>query len=445
MKDYEVALFYFTKAIELDGDNKIFFSNRCACYLAKGVYKLALKDAMKCIEIDSDFVKGYYRASLAYYEMGLLNEASDIIKKYQYNGKEEGMDCLVRNINEKKDEYKMMKKSNIKLCNNLEFKTFDKYLQFTKWLYDGEAIFSKLDIHFYSDNHRGVLAKQNLFKDEIILTIPLDLLISLEVAKSTDLGAKIASIMYSELNSPKHCLLTSYILNEKFNNPNSKWSNYLNILPQDYSNFPVFFTDHEIKLLEGSPFKSQVEEKKKDILKDYEKICSLIPEFKMFTYKDFSEIRMAVSSRIFGVKINGKKTDVLAPFADLLNHKRPRQTHWTYDEKYAGFIIQALENIQQGEEVFDSYGKKCNSRFLLNYGFILENNDSNEFPVIISLDESHPLHQEKKEILNYETYQNRKFKLQENLVDYGVIDFFSFLRFTHFDGDINILYKVFII
>jgi histone-lysine N-methyltransferase SETD3 len=57
------------------------------------------------------------------------------------------------------------------------------------------------------------------------------------------------------------------------------------------------------------------------------KISNNIPEFSKFNYKEFCEIRMAVSSRIFGVKIDYKKTDVLAPFADLLNHKRPRTTH----------------------------------------------------------------------------------------------------------------------
>ncbi len=60
---------------------------------------------------------------------------------------------------------------------------------------------------------------------------------------------------------------------------------------------------------------------------------------------------MAISSRIFGVKIDYKKTDVLVPYADLLNHKRPRTTHWFYDEKYKSFIIQALEFIPQGSEV----------------------------------------------------------------------------------------------
>jgi hypothetical protein len=34
----------------------------------------------------------------------------------------------------------------------------------------------------------------------------------------------------------------------------------------------------------------------------------------------------------------------------------------------------ALQPLVAGQQVFDSYGKKCNSRFLLNYGFTVEHN-----------------------------------------------------------------------
>jgi len=63
------------------------------------------------------------------------------------------------------------------------------------------------------------------------------------------------------------------------------------------------------------------------------------------------ELRMAVSSRIFGIKVNGKKTDCLAPLADMLNHKRPRHTMWFYSDKHKAFIIQALEDIETEAQV----------------------------------------------------------------------------------------------
>lgn len=78
------------------------------------------------------------------------------------------------------------------------------------------------------------------------------------------------------------------------------------------------------------------------------------------------------------------KTDGFVAYADMLNHRRPRQTTWTYTDEKQGFIIEAMEDIKRGEQVYDSYGKKCNSRFLLNYGFINLNNDANEVPLKIS-------------------------------------------------------------
>ena len=78
-----------------------------------------------------------------------------------------------------------------------------------------------------------------------------------------------------------------------------------------------------------------------------------------------------VGSRMFGVHIDGVKTDILAPFADMLNHHLPKQSSWNYVQEEEGFVIESLMDVEAGSEVFDSYGRKCNSRYLLNYGFIV--------------------------------------------------------------------------
>lgn len=72
-----------------------------------------------------------------------------------------------------------------------------------------------------------------------------------------------------------------------------------------------------------------------------------------------------------------KKTDALVPLADMLNHRLPKQTSWLYCDRSRGFVVTSLKEIPPGSEVFDSYGQKCNSRFLLNYGFVLPNNPHN--------------------------------------------------------------------
>ena len=190
----------------------------------------------------------------------------------------------------------------------------------------------------------------------------------------------------TKLISPKHSFLGSYILQEKRKNQ-QEFAEYLDILPKGLNDFPIFFTDSELKYLKGSPFLDQVHEKIEDIKTDYDLICKEVPDFQEFTLREYSEVRMIVSSRIFGIQVNGVKTDGFVPLADMLNHKRPKQTTWYFCDERQGFIIEASDDIARGDQVYDSYGRKCNSRFFLNYGFINLNNDANEVPMDVNLNE----------------------------------------------------------
>ena len=61
----------------------------------------------------------------------------------------------------------------------------------------------------------------------------------------------------------------------------------------------------------------------------------------------------------------------------------------------------SLQSIQAGAQVYDSYGQKCNHRFLLNYGFAVEDNREldgfcpNEVPLELRLSPTDPLYQHK--------------------------------------------------
>ena len=65
----------------------------------------------------------------------------------------------------------------------------------------------------------------------------------------------------------------------------------------------------------------------------------------------------------------------------MLDHsRRPRQTAWGFNSRGgptgSAFVLRSLPGIRlaQGARVHDSYGRKCNSRFLLSYGFTLRPN-----------------------------------------------------------------------
>jgi histone-lysine N-methyltransferase SETD3 len=103
-------------------------------------------------------------------------------------------------------------------------------------------------------------------------------------------------------------------------------------------------------------------------------------------------------------------TAALVPYADMLNHYRPRETKWQFDNMLQGFTIVSMGQIGCGLQVYDSYGQKCNHRFLLNYGFSVENNVEpdgfcpNEVPLLMQLHKDDPLYEFKCSYFHRESY-----------------------------------------
>lgn len=77
---FDEAVSLYTKAIDIDGSNHVFYSNRSAAYTKKGDYENALKDARKTVNLKKDWGKGYSRlgASLSY--LGKYDEALEAYK-----------------------------------------------------------------------------------------------------------------------------------------------------------------------------------------------------------------------------------------------------------------------------------------------------------------------------------------------------------------------------
>ncbi|XP_034238225.1 serine/threonine-protein phosphatase 5-like isoform X1 [Thrips palmi] len=69
-QDYEQAINLYTKAIELNSNNAIYYGNRSMAYLRTECFGAALRDATKAIAADRDYVKGYYRRAEAYMSLG---------------------------------------------------------------------------------------------------------------------------------------------------------------------------------------------------------------------------------------------------------------------------------------------------------------------------------------------------------------------------------------
>jgi histone-lysine N-methyltransferase SETD3 len=130
------------------------------------------------------------------------------------------------------------------------------------------------------------------------------------------------------------------------------------------------------------------------------------------------------------------------PLVDMLNHRRPKQTSWSYSNEKQGFVIESLENIKKGEQIYDSYGKKCNSRFFLHYGFIVTENDGNEVALKVNFNKDDPLLQLKEQFMG-EKMEKKTFRIMANFEENNVLEFFGFIRFTELSEKEHLL-KLFV-
>jgi len=425
-KKFKTAIDLYSQAIDTDVDNAILYSNRCAAYMGDDQLDLALKDAETCIAKDPNFVKGYYRRAIVYRDMDRLTDAIESMTLcVDKDGENHEFQRVLDELKKDKEEDETLP------ADHPERERFEHLLT---WLREGGALFPKLKMRYYSENYRGVHALRDVRKDECCLYIPKSHIITLEMAKAAPVGSKMVAADLS-LISPKHSYLSTYLLQEK-RNSESFWQPYIDILPKSFDTFPIFYSEEEKEWLIGSPFLNLVNEKIGDIEIDYKAIIEVAPEFEEYTLEEFSWARMCVCSRIFGMQIDGVKTDGFVPLADMLNHKRPRQTSWTYSDEKTGFIIETLEEISRGDQIMDSYGRKCNSRFLLNYGFIVDNNDGNEYALKVSYNESDPYIEQKKQLIQDE-HDTRTFKIMGDATEQIFADFLGYIRFLELNDDFS--------
>jgi hypothetical protein len=86
------------------------------------------------------------------------------------------------------------------------------------------------------------------------LFVPHDQLITLELAFSTPIGKKMNKLI-DRLLSPKHSFLGAYLLQEKKKPLKDRYFHpFLEILPQECTDFPIFFDKETLSYLKGSPF-----------------------------------------------------------------------------------------------------------------------------------------------------------------------------------------------
>ena len=119
-------------------------------------------------------------------------------------------------------------------------------------------------------------------------------------------------------------------------------------------------------MLKGCTCLSKILSKIASLQTEYKFLFNNLETFKKYSLAEYIWARTVVITRIYGVVIDGIKTQALVPFADMLNHNNNPETQWFFDDINKVFKIVSKKKFNVNVPIYDSYGKKCNSRFFVN-------------------------------------------------------------------------------
>lgn len=247
---------------------------------------------------------------------------------------------------------------------------------FQRWLLENRAFVDDLNIKVKRGGEREVISKHNIKSNTNIVQIPKKLIITELHGKNTEFGKLLLNGDHSKMGNLGISLVVIYILTTF--NKGCFFQPYYDILPDNLQNFPIFWNKKELSHLQGSNILNKITERVDSFINDYNIIAMNCPGFEeQHPLKHFIYIRTLIGSRNFGINIDGEKRVAMVPFADMLNHHGTPDTRWYYCPNIQAFKMDSVDKIQGGGEMTDTYGKKCNSKYLIFYGFAMADNDEN--------------------------------------------------------------------
>ena len=303
--------------------------------------------------------------------------------------------CRSCGLSKHRSYFSAHQRKGTKKCHSCVTSPEDKIRKLVKWLRENNCQIHGLRTGPVPDcEYRGVLATKLLRPKTEILTVPKKCIISSRMALHSSILKRLGPAV-QDLYSP-HSPIALFLLSQWLQ-PDSFWTPYLESLPHDVSEMPVFFEEKWRRALEKSICGPMLKQRLFEMKHDWEIISSSIPEVKRnFNFFDFKWARTMAITRVFGGHLDfdvksqqgiGEKAHLMVPMADLLNHRTKPQTHWIYNPVMEKFQITTTKYIKKGQEICDSYGEKCNSRYFVNYGFLLPNNENhNETAIFIPVE-----------------------------------------------------------
>jgi hypothetical protein len=247
-------------------------------------------------------------------------------------------------------------------------------------------------------SYRGIRATQVIEKDEVILSIPEHLLLSLNSARGDPDIARLLSLTQNRVALSDEQLLAVHLLHEVYKGASSSFHLYIKTLPTSFDSLLYLKEDEIDDALQFDHAIRAAHESKRRLVESW-KVVKLVLR-RLMSGKAFGlghycwAIGVIQSRTMF---LPGDDIGCLTPYGDLHNHECPRPPPITpdvfrerevnedhedptvsgegfFDEKQKRYILVTRQRVPAGSQVYLTYGRYTNLELLDMYGFTINDN-----------------------------------------------------------------------
>jgi protein-histidine N-methyltransferase len=241
------------------------------------------------------------------------------------------------------------------------------------WARDAGASWNGIEFHVDASGNASVLASRKLASGESILTVPRHLMIV-----DNELVASTTGVPALGLPEPSPRDVLAAWLPLEAREPTSRWRPYLDGLPVQLDELPMFRDEDGRAALAGTAAHAVAADKNRDVHAAYGRLS---PDLRArLSLADFAWGYALVMSRAFHAPGTLEHHIAMIPLVEILNHGLD-DTTWSYHPS-TGLVVSTEREFAIGEEVHFSYGARSNTHLIVHFGFALDNNTAREAGLI---------------------------------------------------------------
>lgn len=299
----------------------------------------------------------------------------------------------------------------------------------------------------HNSNHRPihyVAASEDLQAGDVAFSVPNSLVVTLEKVLGNETVAELlASNKLSEL-----ACLALYLMYEKKQGKKSFWYPYIRELDRQRGRgqlaveSPLLWSESELSYLTGSPVLAEIMVRAEGIKKEYNELDtvwfmagSLFQQYpydiptEAFPFEIFKQAFVAVQSCVVHLQgVSLARRFALVPLGPpLLAYKSTCRAMLTALDDAVQLVVD--RPYKAGEPIVVWCGPQPNSKLLINYGFVDEDNPYDRIVIEAALNTEDPQYQEKRMVAQRNgRLSQQSFNVQVGKEREAVADMLPYLR-----------------